>query len=80
MVRRYPVDVVRFVLSAVVADPNLGEDSPHDPSLLAGAVKLAHNLDCQVLAEGVQTEGDVGLAKEAAVDLMIGPAVPSGMS
>lgn len=78
VLRRYPVDVVRFVLSSIVVEPDLAGDSPPDPALLAGTVKLAHNLGCRVLAEGVRTEGDVGLAKEASVDLMIGPAMPPG--
>jgi EAL domain-containing protein (putative c-di-GMP-specific phosphodiesterase class I) len=63
---RLPIEVVKIDRSftAVAARPG----SRRERDALGGLVDLAHRLGCQVVAEGVETDEQLGVAREAGVD------------
>lgn len=65
---RFPVDYVKIDGSFV---GGLGED-PTATALVKGVVDLAHALELRVIAEGVETEGQLGRLREMGCDLAQG--------
>ncbi len=66
--RRFPVDYLK-VDRSFVAD--LGE-APDDTVLVSGIVDLAHALGLSVVAEGVETEGQLGMLRGMGCELAQG--------
>lgn len=61
LLRRYPIDIVRFAAGVV-----------DDGELLDATVRLAHNLGCTALADRVDTAAGAELLTDAGVDLATG--------
>jgi EAL domain-containing protein (putative c-di-GMP-specific phosphodiesterase class I) len=70
LVARFPVDVVRLSAKSVVEGVAAGGDDP--VAAFAAAVKRAHNLNCLVVAEGVDHPHQADLLERAGCDFAIG--------
>lgn len=66
--RKLPVDILKIDKSFV---DNL-KDSKESKSLIEGIIKLAHEINMQVIAEGVEEEYQIHILKEAGCDLVQG--------
>jgi EAL domain-containing protein (putative c-di-GMP-specific phosphodiesterase class I) len=66
--RRFPVDFLKVDRSII---QGLGED-PKNKAILSAVVGLAHVLDERVIAEGVETEGQLACARETGCDFAQG--------
>jgi EAL domain-containing protein (putative c-di-GMP-specific phosphodiesterase class I) len=66
--KRLPADVIKIDQSFV---KNLGEDV-EDMAVVRMIIELAHTLDLEVIAEGVETEEQADLLKEMGCDLAQG--------
>jgi diguanylate cyclase (GGDEF)-like protein/PAS domain S-box-containing protein len=65
---RFPVDFLKVDRSII---QGLGED-PKNKAILSAVVGLAHVLDERVIAEGVETEGQLACARETGCDFAQG--------
>jgi len=75
--KRFPLDslkVDRAFVRDIIADP-------HDVSITRAIINLAHNLKLSVVAEGVETEGQLGLLTANGCDMIQGyyfsPPIPA---
>ena len=66
--QRLPIDTLEIDLSFVA---NIGR-SVHDETIIKAIISLAHNMDLQVTAKGVETEAQYLFLKEHQCDLMQG--------
>jgi diguanylate cyclase (GGDEF)-like protein/PAS domain S-box-containing protein len=66
--RRFPVDFLKVDRSII---QGLGEN-PKNEAILSAVVALAHVLDERVIAEGVETEGQLACARETGCDFAQG--------
>jgi EAL domain-containing protein (putative c-di-GMP-specific phosphodiesterase class I) len=75
--RSFPIQRVKIDRSFVSGIP----DDPHDASLTAAIIAMAHGLGLSVVAEGVETEDQARFLTEHGCDLLQGyllsPAVPA---
>ncbi len=65
---KLPVDVLKLDRSLLL---DL-EDSPQCASMVRQMIRMAHELDLQVVAEGIESEGQVKLLREMSCDLVQG--------
>ena len=66
--RRLPIDSLKIDLSFV---KNIGK-SHNDETIIKAIIALAHNLDLQVTAEGVETQSQLDFLKTHKCDIMQG--------
>jgi EAL domain-containing protein (putative c-di-GMP-specific phosphodiesterase class I) len=66
--RRFPVDVLKIDGTFVAG---LGRE-PQDASIVAAVISLAHALDLETVAEGVETDEQLEILKELGCDLAQG--------
>jgi len=66
--KRLPADTIKIDKSFV---GGLGED-PEDTAIVRMTIELAHTLGMEVIAEGVETEGQAELLKEMGCDMAQG--------
>jgi len=66
--RRFPVQIVKIDRGLVAGI----DGSPRDERVARAVIDLAHALDCQVLAEGVETSGEFGALRRLGCELVQG--------
>jgi diguanylate cyclase (GGDEF)-like protein/PAS domain S-box-containing protein len=69
--RRFPVDVLKIDCSFISACT----ENPGDAHLVRAIINMAHGLDIQVTAEGVETEAQLKFLRELACDFVQGALI-----
>ncbi len=67
--KRMPVDYLKIDRAFIIG---LGEGDPGDEAIVSGTISLAHALGLKVVAEGVETEGQLERLKDLGCDLAQG--------
>ncbi len=72
--KRMPVDILKVDRSFVtdLASTHTGSDADTDVAIVRGIIALAHNLDLEVVAEGVETQPQHDLLSAMGCDLIQG--------
>ena len=66
--KRFPIDTIKIDRMFIKDLP----DDQDDAAIVAGVITLAHNLGLAIIAEGVETEAQMGFLQQAGCDMIQG--------